>query len=324
MNKNILFSILIPAYKKQYFKDCIDSVLSQTYESFELIIVDDASPEDIADVVYQYEDSRIKYYRNDTNFGAVNVVDNWNKCLSYATGDYVICMGDDDILPPTSLEQYHDLICEYPQIKVFHGRTELIDEENKSIALLEPRDVDESTLSLIYYRWKGRYQFIGDFCFETKALRSMGGFYKLPMAWGSDDISVVRQAEAGGGIVNSNEILFKYRDNRLSISSSGSLLNKLEAVRLEEKWYETFLENYKRKDGSEKLFYQYINDIKGAYFFKKRLNIIITIISQAPLRFFFFLFNKGKYGLNIKLLIYVLLMGMVEKGKTHYKSNYLS
>lgn len=165
--ENVYFSILIPAYKSKYLKECIDSILGQTYNLLELVIVDDASPEDIETIVQQYDDPRIRYHRNNKNLGAVNVVDNWNKCLSYATGNYVICMGDDDILPPTSLEKYYDLICKYPQTKVFHGRAELIDENSKSIALLEPRDIEETTLSLIYYRWKGRYQFIGDFCFEA-------------------------------------------------------------------------------------------------------------------------------------------------------------
>jgi glycosyltransferase involved in cell wall biosynthesis len=94
--KPALFSIGIPAFKAKYLNECIDSILRQTYANFELIIVNDASPEDLETIVKSFTDSRIKYYCNDKNFGAEHVVDNWNKCLSIATGDFFVLMGDDD------------------------------------------------------------------------------------------------------------------------------------------------------------------------------------------------------------------------------------
>ena len=72
------FSITIPAYKRSYLKEAIDSCLAQTYGDFELIIVNDHSPENLDAIVTQYNDPRIRYYVNEKNCGAVNVVDNWN------------------------------------------------------------------------------------------------------------------------------------------------------------------------------------------------------------------------------------------------------
>ena len=125
------FSILIPAFKVSYLKECIESILAQIYKNFEVIIVDDASPYDICSIVSQFNDERIRYYRNEVGFGAYNVVGNWNKCLGFATGDYVICMGDDDKLKPCCLEEYKRLIEKYPQKAVYHGWTEIIDENSK-------------------------------------------------------------------------------------------------------------------------------------------------------------------------------------------------
>ena len=100
-------SVVIPAYKSLFLDKAICSVVYQTYPNWELVIVDDCSPEDIHNIVKPYlSDSRIRYYRNKSNCGAINLVDNWNICLSYCTGDYVICMGDDDILFPYCLEEY--------------------------------------------------------------------------------------------------------------------------------------------------------------------------------------------------------------------------
>ena len=68
-NENIKYTIAIPAFKKQYLKECIDSALNQSYRNFEIIIVNDASPENLDQIVNQYSDSRIHYYRNEIGFG---------------------------------------------------------------------------------------------------------------------------------------------------------------------------------------------------------------------------------------------------------------
>ena len=82
-----LVSIAIPAYKKKFLAEAIQSVLNQSIQDFELIIVNDKSPEDIDCVVENFNDKRIRYFTNDTNLGGKNPAQNWNKCLSYAQGE---------------------------------------------------------------------------------------------------------------------------------------------------------------------------------------------------------------------------------------------
>ncbi|MFA6832241.1 MAG: glycosyltransferase, partial [Bacteroidaceae bacterium] len=74
MNDNIKFSITVPAYKAQFLKECIDSILAQTYQNFELIIVNDNSPQNLEHIVSKYHDERIHYYKNKIGFGAEHVV----------------------------------------------------------------------------------------------------------------------------------------------------------------------------------------------------------------------------------------------------------
>jgi len=64
MNKDIKFSVTVPAYKPQYLVECIDSILAQTYKNFELIIINDASPLDLGIMIVRYDDPRIRYYKN--------------------------------------------------------------------------------------------------------------------------------------------------------------------------------------------------------------------------------------------------------------------
>ena len=237
------FSIIIPAYKINYLKEAIESVVNQTFEDFELLIFDDCSPHDIKSLANEYlADKRVRYFRNKSNYGAERLVDNWNNALSYCKGDYVICMGDDDRLTPNSLEIYADLISKYPEISVFHGQTEIIDENGNITEYLEPRFEKENVWQLIYYRWAGlgRQQFVGDFCYNRETLTKDGGFYNLPLAWGSDDITACIAASKNG-IVNSQDTCFQYRKNRHTISNSENADIKIKALLLQRKWYEDFL-----------------------------------------------------------------------------------
>ena len=290
------FSITIPAFKQKYLYEAIESCLAQTYKDFELIIVDDASPEDLKSVVDKFHDDRIRYYRNKKNCGALNVVDNWNICLGYVQGDYVICMGDDDRLLPNCLEEYAQLIEAYPEVDVFHGWTEIIDEESKSIDINEPRPLKESVYSLMYYRLKGRQQYIGDFLYKTEALRKNGGYYYLPLAWGSDDITAYIAA-ASHGIVNSQNVLFQYRKNKYTISKSSNCKIQIQSFLKYKQWAFDFLENHK-KDMSD-IFYVKIKNEFNHLFKKKMLGTIGKDLSSNGLKnIYFWLSNAKKYDIK--------------------------
>jgi glycosyltransferase involved in cell wall biosynthesis len=124
------FTIAIPAYKLRFFEECLDSIFAQSYQDFELLILNDASPEDFDSAIAKYSDKRIQYLKNDKNCGAINVVDNWNKLLKMSTGDYIVMMGDDDKLHPDFLSTFNSLIEKYPQVDVFHARVTGIDQKS--------------------------------------------------------------------------------------------------------------------------------------------------------------------------------------------------
>lgn len=268
--KSCKFSILIPAFKLQFLGDAIASVLAQTLPDFELIIVDDCSPEPIERVVRQFKDSRIRFFRNRQNCGAVDVVDNWNICLSHATGEYVICMGDDDRLLPDCLAEYDLLIKKYPGLDVYHGWTEIIDECSSVKELQEARPEYESVFSLIWHRWKGRIQYIGDFLYRRSFLESAGGFVKIPMAWGSDDMTSFFAAEKKG-IANTQKPVFQYRKSASTISRSGNAVCKMAAVIIYEEMARRFLAEAQPKDDIEHIFHQMCLKEIDKYFIKKKV-----------------------------------------------------
>lgn len=307
------YSITIPAYKASFLQECIDSVLSQSYSDFELIIVDDASPQNIGEIVFRYNDSRIRYYRNKENCGAVNVVDNWNICLSYAQGEYVICMGDDDRLLPNCLETYNALIDEYPDLDVYHGFTEIIDETSSFIGLQEARPQFESVYSLMWHRWNGRNQFIGDFLFRTVALRRHGGFYKLPLAWASDDISVYMIA-MNRGIANTQIPVFQYRKNSQTISLTGDNLLKIKAVKMEESWTREFLMQLSPNSELDRNYKILLEKQFLPFFYAKRYKLLLyDMRSGSCLKFFDWFSNREKLGISKKEIVRAYLSSLKSK-----------
>lgn len=303
----ILFSILMPAYKASFLKEAIESVLAQTYQNLELIIVDDCSPENLHSIVETFSDDRIHYERNAKNIGAVNLVDNWNHCLECAKGDYVICMGDDDKLAPTCLEDYVNLINKYPGLNVYHSRTVLIDENSEAWQIQEQRPEFESGYSLWWHRWNGRgRQYIGDFLYQKEHLLSVGGFYKLPLAWASDDITAVR-ASIETGIANTERPGFFYRENRLTISNSASERIKAEATCQEKQWYIDLLNRSTPEDETDALLVRLLKRDLNAHFQYRFILCCQNDISRNPFRFIYW-YRRRKEFLLSKRMVFGMFM----------------
>lgn len=298
MAREIKFSVTIPAYKDRYLKETIDSVLAQTYTNFEVVIVNDASPYDLDSIVSQYNDPRIRYFKNEKNCGAKDVVDNWNICLSYATGDYLICMGDDDKLTPHCLQDFADLIEKYPDLDLFHARSEIIDDDSNFVTTLELRPEWESVYSLIY---NPRNSHLGDYLFKTETLRKNGGFYKLPYGWQSDDISAF-MAAASHGVANTQEPGFQYRGNGLSISHDLTCIeDKIEAVRASVKWRLAFVADKHPDNAEDQKLAELIKQDAYLYEHSEIDDMVEFDIRKNFLsRSWFWLLNRNKHGISFQ------------------------
>lgn len=98
-----LVSIIMPSYNTaKFIEETIDSVLAQTYTNWELIIVDDCSTDDTDVVVAKYEDSRIRYLKNEKNSGAAV---SRNRALREAKGRWIAFLDSDDLWTPDKLEK---------------------------------------------------------------------------------------------------------------------------------------------------------------------------------------------------------------------------
>ena len=223
---SIKYSFVLPAYKSQFLKESIDSILAQSYKDFELIIVDDASPDDIGGVVSLYDDARIRYYRNEENIGGTNLVAQWNHSIEYANGDWIILATDDDIYENAFLETADKLLGKYPDVDIFRGRISSFNSSSPEtirdaeVCMPEFACFEEFAYSMFHGLFGGVPQYV----FRRKALMSIGGFVNFPKAWGSDDATALLLAQKG--IVCSGEYLVRFRFSGQNISSEGNYLEE--------------------------------------------------------------------------------------------------
>lgn len=219
------YTFLMPAYKATYLKEAIDSILSQTYRDFRLIISDDCSPENLKAVVEQYDDERITFRRNEKNIGGRSLVEHWNLLQSVADSEYVILAPDDDLYAPAFLEQIDQLTSRYPEVNVLKSRSQKIDETGEVIAM--DRIYEERITqmeNLFHQALPDHMSGIGNYVFKTSALKAIGGFVDYPLAWWSDVMTNVLLSDKGMAITR--DILFTMRMSGISITTRKSTLSE--------------------------------------------------------------------------------------------------
>lgn len=112
-----LFSVIIPTYNREKFlKKAINSVLLQTVNNFELIIIDDGSTDQTKDLIRSIADHRLKYvFQKHKGVSSAR-----NKGVQTAQGEFIFFLDSDDWFKPNKLEITFNYIKRYPDYKIFH------------------------------------------------------------------------------------------------------------------------------------------------------------------------------------------------------------
>lgn len=121
-------SVLMAVYnsKEEYLRECIESVLNQTYKDFEFIIVNDGSEENLDNIITSYRDERIRYIKNDTNNGISKVR---NHLLDLAKGEYIAICDHDDISLPDRFEKEINFLENHKEYSLVSGWLEFFPEK---------------------------------------------------------------------------------------------------------------------------------------------------------------------------------------------------
>ena len=244
-------SFILPAWKSKYLHEAIQSIVVQTSPKWELVVVDDCSPEPLREIVASFDDPRIHYVRNEKNLGGHNLVRQWNHCITYAKGDWIVLAADDDLYKATFCEKVIRLAEKYPNVDLIHSSVEQIDENGKH--LWDDSILPEYTSKYEYLHWwlTGRsFTCIGNFAFRRSALEALGGFIDFPCAFGSDIATPI--AVSANGVANTQEMLFCFRQSAQHLSADSSRFKeKLEAVSQLSDWLQAI--DYETPDNPKDL-----------------------------------------------------------------------
>ena len=130
-------SVLIPTYNyAQFLPEAIGAVQAQDFRDFELLIVDDCSQDNSAEVAAKFSanDPRIRLSVNAANLG---MVENWNHCLALAKGEYVkFLFGDDKLMGRQALGSMAAMLDQHPKAALAASARIVLDEKSNWIDLL--------------------------------------------------------------------------------------------------------------------------------------------------------------------------------------------
>lgn len=125
------FSIILPVRNGgEYVKECINSVLSQSYDNFDLLVLDNNSSDGTAEWIISISDSRIKYFPSGKD---LSIEENWNRIVTVPKNEFITLIGHDDLLHADYLQTMNSLIREYPDASLYQTHFNYIDSSGKIV-----------------------------------------------------------------------------------------------------------------------------------------------------------------------------------------------
>lgn len=204
-------SILMPVYNNgDYVAEAIESMLSQTFDDFELIVLDDYSTDHSRQVIESFTDKRIIYHRNEKNLGLAN---NLNVGLDLARGEFIARMDGDDISLPERLQIQVNFLEKHPDIDLCSCGLEKFGKETD--VWIRETDPEQVKITMMFYSpvlhatsvWRRE-------AFEKHQLR-----YRQA-AFPAEDYDLWARAVFHCKLVNIPQVLYKYRIHGIQVTKT--------------------------------------------------------------------------------------------------------
>lgn len=273
MNPKI--SIITPCFNAEKFiQETIDSVLNQTYQNFEFIIIDDGSTDKTSEILNQQRDRRIKVISHE-NQGYIKTR---NIGFKMAQGEYLLFLDSDDKIAPTYIEKCLNILEQKPNVSIAYSKAKVFDAKNKEWQLPEFMLPDFLFANCIFV----------SSVIRKKDFEEVGGFDESLTAFEDWDlfISIIKK---GGLPFRIPEHLFFYRKRKMKNSITNQInKNKIEFsnnyFKIYCKHYDFYIKNH--------IYLQDIFSYRETY--EKYHN------KKWYKKYFYFIFNREKYNLRYK------------------------
>lgn len=198
-------SIVIPAYKARYLPRTLQSLQAQTDRDFDVLVADDGSPEALEPLVQAHRQAhpdglRLRYLRFEQNLGRSDLVAHWDRAVKASDGQWVLLLGDDDLLDPEAVAAFREALRHGPvDCELYRFDSRKIDADDRLIEDNQPHPEVETSAEFLEHRLRGnRSSYTVDHVFARAAFDRCGGFVSFPLAWCSDDASWIRFGARGG------------------------------------------------------------------------------------------------------------------------------
>lgn len=203
-----LFTVTIPTYnREEYLAESIDSILNQTCNDFEIVIVDDGSTDGTKELMKYYVDGeRIRYYRRKHE----GIAKSRNFAISVARGKYIICQDSDDWSYPERLKAIKKKIDKKPEVDIIYTSFQVCDKDLKPVHVIEAREFSFKKLL--------EEQYIGQPSLCYKRSMALELPYNDKLKYGEDWEFLVKAASVKKKFQRIPQILVKYRTHPDSIS----------------------------------------------------------------------------------------------------------
>jgi len=212
---NIKFSVLVPVFKAPILvlEKCIESVINQAYQNWELIIVDDcSSSKKITSLLSKYQlcDQRIKVIELKKNIGISGTT---NIALNKASGDFIALLDNDDLLTYDALACMHEAIIENSSAEIFYSDECKIDSEDFPVEIFCKPDWSPVLMhNCMYIGHLGIY--------KSDLAKKVGGF-RSEFDFSQDYDFALRCSEIASGVVHVEKVLYGWRMLSTSAAAGG-------------------------------------------------------------------------------------------------------
>ena len=241
-----MLAIVIPFYKAIFFRETLNSLVSQTNKKFKVYIGNDASPDSIDELVKEYSDDlEISYTCFENNLGHKSLVSHWKRCLELIKEEtWFMILCDDDVISSNYIDSFYKNLKKIKQSnsKVVRYSSILISDTGEKISEPYNHPIIENALDSYVRKAKGfTRSSLSEYVFKNDIDDVNKVFIDFPNAYYSDDLSILL-ASNFGDIYSINEAFFYFRRGNYNLSGVNS--DVVKGKKAEFLFYKYLFKNY--------------------------------------------------------------------------------
>lgn len=215
-------SIILPTYNgEKFISQSLDSVISQSYKDWELLVIDDGSKDNTSKIVNNYsrKEERIKYIKNEKNLGIQKTL---NKGLKLAKGGYIARIDDDDIWSDKDkLKKQVEFLDKNKEYVLVGTGTIVVDENRKELYRFLPPEKDKDIRNKMLYKNCFTHSSI---MFKKDSALKFGGYSENKESRHIEDYDLWLKLGTVGKMYNISDYSTKFTAHSNSISSKNKLI----------------------------------------------------------------------------------------------------